>query len=263
MCSILAKRRRSPVFATGAKTEARRQILRRALVATALITVAGVGAWGLSQRLRPMPMPPVLAFLLETRITASLVDPGLLLDRAGVVPGMSVLDAGCGPGRVTLPAARRVGIHGQVVALDGQEAMLEKLRTRLRTEGLANVSPARAEIGAEHLPTAETFDRVLLSMVFGEIRRRRRAFEDLYEATAPGGILSVTETLEPDYHTRGAVRREVEAAGFRFEGVYGGRISYTMNFKRPPARDRAVACPPRSHIPLDPRLPSRSGSPAC
>lgn len=205
----------------------------RALWLPALIGASGIGAWGLSQRLRPTPMPATLAFLLDSRLVATVAGPDLLLERADIRPGMRVLDAGCGPGRISLPLAERVGPHGRVRAVDGQESMLEKLRSLLDASGHTNVTPVRAELGADELPAGEAFDRVMLNMVMGEIRQRRRAFEDLYSALAPGGILSVTETLEPDYRRRATVRRELEAAGFVFERVYGGWISYTMNFKKP------------------------------
>lgn len=182
-------------------------------------------------------MPPYLAFLLETRLTASIVEPQSLLDRAGIKPGMRVLDAGSGPGRLTLPTARRVGPSGVVLALDGQQAMLDKLRARLQQQSIENVCPLRVELGGGELPIGKTFDRVILAMVIGELRRRPAALRELYAATAPGGVLSLAETLEPDYRRRGTVRREVEAAGFRFERLYGGWISYTMNFVKPPTLD--------------------------
>jgi ubiquinone/menaquinone biosynthesis C-methylase UbiE len=41
-----------------------------------------------------------------------------VLDRAGIVPGLEVLDLGCGSGEVTLDIARRVGPTGRVVGID-------------------------------------------------------------------------------------------------------------------------------------------------
>jgi len=38
-------------------------------------------------------------------------------------PGMAVLDAGCGPGRLAIPIARQVGPQGEVVAMDIQAGM--------------------------------------------------------------------------------------------------------------------------------------------
>lgn len=205
----------------------------------ALAFIAGIVAWGLSQRLRPAPMPAALAFLLESRLVAKVAGPELLIERAGVGEGMRVLEVGSGPGRITLPLARRVGPLGRVQAVDVQQSMLDKLEDRLESSGLTNVAPMIVELGIDRLPEREVFDLVILTMVIGEIRERRRAFDALYEATAPGGVLSVTEALEPDYRRKAVVRREIEAAGFRFERVYGGWISYTMNFEKPSAKASA------------------------
>jgi len=50
--------------------------------------------------------------------------------------GATVADIGCGPGYFTLPLARMVGPTGQVVALDLQPEMLERVRQRAERAGL-------------------------------------------------------------------------------------------------------------------------------
>lgn len=188
------------------------------------------------QRRLPIPLPSFLSFVLENPVTEMFVGAERLLDRAELGPGMRVLDAGCGPGRITVPAARRVLPGGEVVALDSQEAMLQKLKQRLQREGVRNVGPVRGELGTdelfeENLLGGDSFDRVLLVMAFGELRGRGEALEELYRATRTGGMLCVTEALgDPDYHGRATVRREVEAAGFRLSRLHDGRVSYTMDF---------------------------------
>lgn len=51
-----------------------------------------------------------------------------MLDRAGLYPGMSCLDVGCGPGEVMRLMAQRVGPTGRIVGIDvdgklGREAL--------------------------------------------------------------------------------------------------------------------------------------------
>src|SRR6476646_7977077 len=46
------------------------------------------------------------------------------LDRIGVCPGMSCLDVGCGGGDVAREFARRIGVTGQVLGIDMDQAQL-------------------------------------------------------------------------------------------------------------------------------------------
>lgn len=200
--------------------------------AAGAILLAGVTLLVL-QRRRPIPLPPFLTVLLENPITERFVGEALLLERLRLALGMRVLDAGCGPGRLTIPIARAVGLGGRVVALDGQRAMLEKLERRLDAEGLTNVHSLHGGLGEGALEEGG-FDRVVLAMVIGEVRDRPAALRELYDAIGPGGILSVTEAVgDPDYHRPATVRREAEAAGFRLAERFGGFPAYTLNFEKP------------------------------
>lgn len=204
-----------------------------------LYVLAGLAAAAcLRQRRRPIPHPPRLTFLFENPIVGSFVGHGRLIERLEVVPGMRALDAGCGPGRLTIPLARAVGPDGEVVALDGQREMLEKLERRLETEDITNVRPLRAGLGEGALKGGG-FDRVLLAMVLGEVRDRASAVREIYAALEPGGVLSVTEIFgDPDYRRPATVRRKVEGAGFRLVRRFGGFPSYTLNFERPRTLER-------------------------
>lgn len=187
----------------------------------------------LRQRRYPIPLPAWLSFLLENPVTEAFVGSSLLLKRLDLAPGMNVLDAGCGPGRLTIPVAREIGSAGHVTALDVQPAMLEKLRRRVAAEGLTNIRIIRAGLGEGAL-SENAFDREILAMTLGEVRNREAALRELHGALKPGGILSVTEAFgDPDYHRSVTVRQEAEAAGFSLVARYGSFPAYTLNFTKP------------------------------
>ncbi len=206
------------------------------LTALGLLIVAGLWWRGAAHR-RRLPCPAWLAVLLENPYMGTVAGAAMLLDRAEVAPGMRVLHAGSGPGRLTIPAAERVGPSGEVVALDVQDAMLARVRSRASGRGLVNIrtvlsdiesSPQRPEVGAGG------FNRALLVTVLGEVPNRESGMRALHAALAPGGLLSVTEVIpDPHYQGRGTVRRLAESAGFRLDRVFGTRLAFTMNFRKP------------------------------
>jgi SAM-dependent methyltransferase len=203
------------------------------LVTTALLALALTVAIGLVWRWASWPCPAWLVPLLENPYFEAVAGAQTLLDRAGVRPGMSVLDAGCGPGRVTLPAATRVGPSGRVVALDIQERMLHRLGDRVRGKGLTNVELVHAGLGDGKLP-ADEFDVVLLVTVLGEVPEKLAALREIHRSLRPGGLLSITEVLpDPHYQAVSRVRALVGDAGFRELSIFRGWLSYTLNVGRP------------------------------
>ena len=190
--------------------------------------------WRLESRRHSLPCPVWLRWMVEldnpfTRIHRAAV----ILEHLDVRPGMAVLDAGCGPGRLTLPAGRAVGEGGDVLALDLQEGMLARVRERVRAEGLRNVRFLQAGLGEGRLER-DRFDRALLVTVLGEIPDRRRALEELFAALKEGGILSVTEIVfDPHFQGRRTVTELAESVGFRERAFFGGSLAYTVHFEKP------------------------------
>lgn len=196
-------------------------------------------AWRHASRHRRLPCPAWLGWLLDNPYTAAVAGSATLLDRADIQPGMRVLDVGSGPGRVTIPAARRVTPSGEVVALDVQERMLSRVRRRAADEKLTNVRTIQGgvECGTAALGLeAGTFHRALLVTVLGEIPDREGAMQTIYDALAPDGILSVTELIpDPHFQTRRTVGRLASKAGFLSGDSYGGAPAFTLNFRKPSA----------------------------
>jgi ubiquinone/menaquinone biosynthesis C-methylase UbiE len=195
--------------------------------AALIVLISAIWRWA------SLPCPFWLVPLLENPYFNTVAGAELVLDRAGVRPGMQVLDVGCGPGRVTLPAARRVGPSGRVVALDLQAGMIRKLQSRLRAEDIGNVELIHAGIGEGRLPPKQC-DVALMVTMLGEVRDKSAALGELYGALRPGGVASVTEALpDPHYISARRVRQLFTEAGFRELSILRGRLAYTLNFTAP------------------------------
>lgn len=195
-----------------------------------LVTVT----WRLTSRRSSLPCPVWLSWLVEmdnpfTKTNRAAV----IIEHLGLELGMDVLDAGCGPGRLTIPLARHVGPQGTVVALDLQHGMLQRVEQKAAAAGLCNIRFLCAGIGEGKLGQ-DQFDRVLLVTVLGEIPARESALQEVFGVLKPGGILSVTEVVfDPHFQTRRTATRLAAAAGFREKACFGHRLAYTLHFEKP------------------------------
>ena len=70
-----------------------------------------------------------------------------VLLKAGLTPGMRVLDVGCGVGDVSMEAARIVGPTGAVVGIDQSETALDTAARRVSHAGLTQASFIRGGFG--------------------------------------------------------------------------------------------------------------------
>jgi SAM-dependent methyltransferase len=87
-----------------------------------------------------------------------------ILRLAGLGPGMRVLDVGCGPGDLSMLAARLVGPSGAVLGVDASPAAVEVAGARCAAAGLANVSFTRAVLPAVEVdaPVHAVIGRLIL-----------------------------------------------------------------------------------------------------
>lgn len=199
--------------------------------AVAVAFVAASLWWRNASRRRALPCPHWLGWVLDNPYTAWVAGSDATLDRLGVVPGMRVLDVGAGRGRVTIPAARRVGPGGLVVAVDVQERMLEHVRATSARFGLANVRTVPLDITTpdSELGRLGTFDRALLITVLGELPDAPRGLRAIHALLREDGLLAVTEMLpDPHYVGRQRLRALAAANGFDELGAYGSGLAYTL-----------------------------------
>ena len=202
------------------------------LPAALILMLVAVAATCAVWRWASLPCPWWMVPLLENPYFQLVAGAELLMDRAGIGAGMRVLDAGCGPGRLTVPIAERVGEAGRVVALDRQPRMLRRLQQRVADHGITNVEMVLGRIGEGRLPV-ESFDIAVLVTVLGEIPEKVAALREIRGALRADGVLSVTEVLpDPHYLSLARVRALAAEAGLRERQVFEGRVGYTVNLVR-------------------------------
>lgn len=112
----------------------------------------------------------------------------LLKDVAGVRPGMTCVDLGCGTGTFSVVMAEHAGPGGMVYAVDDSAEMLDHLRAR-RPPG--NLKTVHADAGATGLESGIA-DYCLMAFILHEVRQPERlAAEALRLLKAGGGAMVV------------------------------------------------------------------------
>jgi len=114
-----------------------------------------------------------------------------LLDRAGLGPGMSCLDLGCGGGDVTLELARRAGPGGRVTGVDMDEVKLGLARQAAVAQGLSNVDFRALDVYAWAEPGA--YDLVYCRFLLQHLRRPVAVLRTMWEAVREGGAIVVED----------------------------------------------------------------------
>jgi SAM-dependent methyltransferase len=121
-----------------------------------------------------------------------LLPPERVLDAAGIASGQTVIDLGCGPGYLTLPAAERAGAGGTVYGVDVQAEPLQVCGRRADEAGLRNVQTVLWEARAVPLPDG-TADRILVSLVLHETEDPVAFLREARRLLAPEGSIAIVE----------------------------------------------------------------------
>jgi trans-aconitate 2-methyltransferase len=117
------------------------------------------------------------------RISGTMEKLGLeVLDRLELRGDETVLDAGCGSGRITQALIERLP-HGRVIALDESPSMIAAARERLGPDPDLRVGDLL------ELELEEPVDAILSTATFHWIKDHERLFARLHAALEPGGRL--------------------------------------------------------------------------
>jgi len=116
-----------------------------------------------------------------------------VLDRVGLRPGATCLDAGCGPGETMRLLAGRVGRHGVVTGVDVDAALGAVTERSLHAEGYPQVRFVAAELTGDEPVPGGPYDLVYARLLLFHLPQRVAVLARLWDAVAPGGVLVVQD----------------------------------------------------------------------
>lgn len=131
-----------------------------------------------------------------TRLAVTMRESGTaLVDKLGIIPGIDVLDLGCGDGTTAIPAAR---LGAKVLGVDIARNLVEAGNKRIQEEGLTNISIREGD--ATHLEgiADASFDMVV--SMFGAMFAPK-PFDvagELVRVTRPGGRIVMGNWIPGD-----------------------------------------------------------------
>jgi ubiquinone/menaquinone biosynthesis C-methylase UbiE len=153
--------------------------------------------------------------------------PEAILTRAGLKPGMTFADIGCGQGYFTIPAAKLAGPKGKVYGIDVDEEAIGVLKGKASAEGLKNIKITTGS--AENMVLCEACtDVAFFGICLHDFDDPARVLENAHRTLKPGGILAdldwnkVKTEGGPPAEKRFSVEKAsklIEDAGFRIKST--------------------------------------------
>lgn len=130
-----------------------------------------------------------------------------LTELAGVRPGDSVLDVGCGTGTLAITAKRRVGPSGAVVAIDASPEMIDRAKQKALKAGV-DVRFETAIVEALPFPDA-SFDVVFNTLMLHHLPRpvREQCAREMRRVVKPTGRIVTVDFATPAGERKGLLAR--------------------------------------------------------
>jgi ubiquinone/menaquinone biosynthesis C-methylase UbiE len=165
----------------------------------------------------PYVCPAKHAGSLDNRFRKLVHNPRKILEPY-IIKGMTVIDFGCGPGYFTTGLADLVGDGGKVIAVDLQQAMLDKVVSKIKGTDLEK-RITLFNCKEDKIGITEKADFILAFWMVHEVPDQQSMFGELKSLLNPGGKMLI---IEPKFHvTEGSFRETItlaESEGFEVVG---------------------------------------------
>ena len=164
-------------------------------------------------------------------------NPEAILHTIGLKPGFIFVDAGCGDGFFTLPAARLAGPAGKVYGIDISSQAIDRIQKKAENEGLVNIKliVGKAE---ETVPCSACADVVFFGNVLHDFQNPFEVVNNARSIIKPTGkLVNLDWKKTPtDIGPPPAIRfdeataiRIIESSGFKVETIKeSGKYHYLI-----------------------------------
>jgi ubiquinone/menaquinone biosynthesis C-methylase UbiE len=129
--------------------------------------------------------------LMGSRARGWLMNPLKTLQGAGIQPGQTVLEVGCGTGFFTIPAAELIGDQGCLVAMDALSDYTKQVSKKVQSAGLKNVRVVKRDALDTGLETASIEKVLLFGVLPFPFLPLNRLLPEMHRVIKPEGSLAV------------------------------------------------------------------------
>jgi len=126
-----------------------------------------------------------------------------VLNEAGIKPGISALDYGCGPGSYIVPLSSVLGTSGEIFALDIHPFAVKSVQNIASKMKLENVKTIQSNCDTG-LPD-QSIDVVLLYDTYHDLDNPDGVLQEINRILKPEGILSFSDHHMKDEEIRGKI----------------------------------------------------------
>ncbi len=129
--------------------------------------------------------------MMESRLRHWLMNPMKTLRGAGIQPGQTVLEVGCGTGFFTMPAAQLIGDQGCLVAMDVLSKYTEHVSKKVQAADLKNVRVVKRDALDTGLDAASIYTVLLFGVIPFPSLPLNRLLPEMHRVIKPEGSLAV------------------------------------------------------------------------
>jgi len=159
--------------------------------------------------------------------------------KSGLMPGMNVLELGCGAGSMSCWIAQRIGPKGHLVAIDNDPAQLSRAQIHAEQNDIHNLSFACQD--ADDISKREAqFDLVYCRFILHHLERPRDVIAQMISLLKPGGIIAIEEGIVnhafvyPHQESFGNERftitdHHINTEGQQRDGNFGIKLYHTLH----------------------------------